>query len=85
MLQDNSKLKDNGNLKIEPDVVLDRRSRGLRNRDIVEVLVKWKNYPVEDATESETVIEIKRLLRMQIVVARGWSGGLGFSILYSNS
>ena len=50
VLQDNSKLKDNGTLKIELDVVLDRKSIGLRNRDIVQVLVKWQNYPVEDAT-----------------------------------
>ena len=50
VLQDNSKVKDDGTLKVEPDVILDRRVKHLRTRDIVEVLVKWQTYPVEDAT-----------------------------------
>ncbi|MCO5557795.1 hypothetical protein L7F22_011367 [Adiantum nelumboides] len=50
VLQDNSKLKDDGTLSVEPDLVLDRRVKHLRNRDIVELLVKWQNYPVEDAS-----------------------------------
>ncbi|MCO5592233.1 hypothetical protein L7F22_046231 [Adiantum nelumboides] len=49
-LKDNSKLKDDGTLIVEPDLVLDRRVKHLRNRDIVEVLIKWQNYPVEDAS-----------------------------------
>ena len=50
VLQDNSKVKDDGTLKVEPDVILDRRVKHLRTRDIVEVLVKWQTYRVEDAT-----------------------------------
>ncbi|MCO5550091.1 hypothetical protein L7F22_003570 [Adiantum nelumboides] len=50
VLKDNSKLKDDGTLSVEPDLVLDRRVKHLRNRDIVELLVKWHNYPVEDAS-----------------------------------
>ncbi|MCO5576289.1 hypothetical protein L7F22_030098 [Adiantum nelumboides] len=50
VLQDNSKLKDDGTLSVEPDLVLDRRVKHLRNRDIVELLVKWQNYSVEDAS-----------------------------------
>ncbi|MCO5548854.1 hypothetical protein L7F22_002316 [Adiantum nelumboides] len=50
VLQDNSKLKDDGTLSVEPDLVLDRRVKHLRNRNIVELLVKWQNYPIEDAS-----------------------------------
>ena len=50
VLQDNSKLKEDGTLKLKPDVVLDRSVKNLRNRDIIELLVKWQTYPVEDAT-----------------------------------
>lgn len=48
--KENFRLKNDGTLKVEPEVILDRRIRHLRNRDIVEVLVKWQSYPVEDAT-----------------------------------
>ncbi|MCO5577987.1 hypothetical protein L7F22_031825 [Adiantum nelumboides] len=40
VLQDNSKLQDDGTLKVEPELILDRRVKHLRNRTIVEVLVK---------------------------------------------
>lgn len=50
VLQENFKLKNDGTLKVEPEVILDRRIRHLRNRDIVEVLVKWQSYPAKDAT-----------------------------------
>jgi hypothetical protein len=34
------------------------RAKQLRNKDIKEYLVKWKNLPIEDATwESEQVIQ----------------------------
>lgn len=50
VLQETFKLRDDGSLKIEPEVVLDRRVKNLRSRNIVEVLVKWDMYPIEDAS-----------------------------------
>ncbi|XP_059068313.1 uncharacterized protein LOC131858861 [Cryptomeria japonica] len=43
-------LDDEGKLMLEPEVILDKRERSLRNRTILEYLVKWKNLPEEDAT-----------------------------------
>ena len=50
VLQENYNLRDDGSLKIQPEVVLDRRVKQLRNRKLVEVLVKWDMYPIEDAS-----------------------------------
>lgn len=50
VLQDNSNLKDDGSLQVEPEFILDRRARQLRSRTLVEVLVKRDMYPVKDAT-----------------------------------
>ena len=41
---------DDGTLKVEPQYILDRNTKRLRNRTIEEVLVKWDAYPVEDAS-----------------------------------
>ena len=35
---------------MEPQYILDRNTKRLRNRTIEEVLVKWDAYPVEDAS-----------------------------------
>lgn len=50
VLQETSRLKDDGTLEVHPEIILDRRSRTLRNRDVVEILIKWDIYPIEDAT-----------------------------------
>ena len=50
VLQENYNLRDGGSLTVEREAILDRRVRQLRNRSIVEILVKWDLYLVEDAT-----------------------------------
>ncbi|KAH7446416.1 hypothetical protein KP509_01G054500 [Ceratopteris richardii] len=47
VLQDNYNLKDDGSFELQPEIILDRKERFLRNRSIVEILVKWNSYPVE--------------------------------------
>ena len=37
-------------LKLEPKEILDVHEKSLRNRILWEYLLKWKFYPVEDAT-----------------------------------
>ena len=39
-----------GLLELEPDQILSTRERKLRNRSIIEHLVQWKHFSVEDAT-----------------------------------
>ena len=39
-----------GLLELEPDKILSTRERKLRNRSIIEYLVQWKHFPIEDAT-----------------------------------
>ena len=39
-----------GQLELEPEHILDTRERTLRNRNLVEHLVQWKHFSVEDAT-----------------------------------
>ncbi|XP_059064617.1 uncharacterized protein LOC131856731 [Cryptomeria japonica] len=43
-------LDDDGKLVLIPKEVFDTRERRLRNRNIIEHLVKWKGLPLEDAT-----------------------------------
>ena len=50
ILQDKSRIMEDRTLKVEPQYILDRNTRRLRNRTIEEVLVKWDAYPVEDAS-----------------------------------
>ena len=50
ILQDKSRIMEDGTLKVEPQYILDRNTKRLRNRTIEEVLVKWDAYPVEDAS-----------------------------------
>jgi hypothetical protein len=48
---------EEGQLVLIPEEVLEVRERRLRNRNIKEYLVKWKNFPIEDATwEGEQVL-----------------------------
>ena len=50
-------LPSQGVLELQPDYILETRERKLRNRMISEHLVKWKDYPEEDATwEDETTL-----------------------------
>ena len=39
-----------GQLELEPKHILDTRERKLRNRNLVEHLIQWKHFSVEDAT-----------------------------------
>ncbi|MCO5614411.1 hypothetical protein L7F22_068692 [Adiantum nelumboides] len=44
-----------GILKLQPDYILEMRKRRLRNRNIIKHLVKWKDFPKEDATWEDQV------------------------------
>ncbi|MCO5567754.1 hypothetical protein L7F22_021448 [Adiantum nelumboides] len=47
-----------GVLELQPDYILETRERKLRNRSIIEHLVKWKDFPEEDATwEAEITLQ----------------------------
>jgi hypothetical protein len=49
---------EEGHLIFIPEDVLEVRAKKLRNRDIKEYLVKWKNLPIEDANwENEQVLQ----------------------------
>jgi hypothetical protein len=41
-----------------PEEILEVREKMLKNRDIKEYLIKWNNFPIENATwESEQVLK----------------------------
>ncbi|MCO5577086.1 hypothetical protein L7F22_030908 [Adiantum nelumboides] len=42
-------------LELQPDYILEMRERKLRNRSIIEHLVKWKDFPEEDATWEDEI------------------------------
>jgi hypothetical protein len=45
---------EEGNLHLIPEEIIETRVKQLRSREIKEYLVKWKDFPIEDATwESE--------------------------------
>ena len=48
-----------GALEIQPEAILQKRLRQLRNRSINEYLIKWAAYPEEDATweREETLLK----------------------------
>ena len=51
-------LDEEGKIILEPEAVTERRTRQLRNRSILEYLIKWKNLPTEDSTwEDENFIQ----------------------------
>ena len=61
-----------------PEEVLDTKEKRLRNRSIIEHLVKWKGLPLEDATwEGAHILEHPNLhcLRTRNI----WEGGLVMS------
>ena len=71
-------LYDEGKLVLIPKEVLDTREKRLRNRSIIEHLVKWKGLPLEDATwEGAHILEHPNLhfLRTRNI----WEGGLVMS------
>ena len=43
-------LDEEGKIILEPESVIETRTRLLRNRSISEYLIKWKNLSVEDST-----------------------------------
>ena len=51
-------LDEEGKIILEPEAVMETRTRQLRNRSISEYLIKWKNLPIEDSTwEDENFIK----------------------------
>ena len=51
-------LDEEGKIILEPEAVTGTRTRQLRNRSILEYLIKWKNLPTEDSTwEDENFIQ----------------------------
>ena len=43
-------LDEEGKIILEPEAVMETRTRQLENRSISEYLIKWKNLPTEDST-----------------------------------
>ena len=41
---------EEGKIILEPEAVMEKRTRQLRNRSISKYLIKWKNLPTEDST-----------------------------------
>ena len=51
-------LDEEGKIILEPEAVMETRTRQLRNRSISEYLIKWKNLYTEDSTwEDEKFIQ----------------------------
>ena len=51
-------LDEEGKIILEPEMVMEIRTRQLRNQSISEYLIKWKNLPTEDSTwEDENFIQ----------------------------
>ena len=51
-------LDEEGKIILELEAVTETRTRQLRNRSILEYLIKWKNLPTEDSTwEDENFIQ----------------------------
>ena len=45
-----SELDEEGKIILEPEAIIETRTRQLRNRSISEYLIKWKNLSAEDST-----------------------------------
>ncbi len=53
-----SKLDEEGKIILEPEIVMEIRTRHLRNRSTSKYLIKWKNLTTEDSTwEDENFIQ----------------------------
>ena len=51
-------LDEEGKVILEPEAVMETRTRQLHNRSISEYLIKWKNLPIEYSTwEDEKFIQ----------------------------
>ena len=51
-------LDEEGKTILEPEAVMETRTRQLQNRSISDYLIKWKNLPTEDSTwEDENFIQ----------------------------
>ncbi|MCO5579705.1 hypothetical protein L7F22_033564 [Adiantum nelumboides] len=44
-----------GVLELQPDYILETRERKLRNRSVIEHLVKWKDFPEKDVTWEDEI------------------------------
>ena len=52
------KIDEEGKIILDPEEITKIRTRQLRNRSILEYLIKWKNLPMEDSTwEYESFIQ----------------------------
>jgi hypothetical protein len=52
------KLYEEGKIILEPEAIIDTRIFQLRNRSILEYLIKWRKLPAEDSTwEDESFIQ----------------------------
>ena len=50
MIDDLPPMDDEGHLVLQPKAIIDTREGQLRSRMLQEFLVRWKNFPDEDAT-----------------------------------
>jgi len=51
-------MDDEGHLVLQSEAIIDSRERQLLSRTVREFLVRWKNFPDEDATwESEEILQ----------------------------
>jgi len=51
-------MDDEGHLVLQPEAIVDTRESQLWSRTVREFLVRWKNFPDEDATwESERILQ----------------------------
>ena len=58
MTQELPPTDDEGHLVLKPEAIIDTRERQLQSRMIREFLLRWKNFPDEDATwESENILQ----------------------------
>ena len=52
------KLDEEGRIILEPECILQTRTKKLRNKTLTQYLIQWKNLPVEEATwENEDFIQ----------------------------
>ena len=53
-----SDVDEEGKIILEPEAIMEKRTRQLQNRSISKYLIKWRNLPSEDSTwEDETFIQ----------------------------